>query len=256
MVRINSDSVWQYVYFDIPNESWTAFTGDGDLDGDWGTLEALCITAVSGDPTTNFTLYVDDIYQGPEQSPLYTLEFTSAGSQDGYIRESSETSNVGGSNSSTNIRNYIGDRYDKIQYKAVLSFDTSSLPDNANITAATLKHKRGAISHDPSDLGDMKADIKKPSFGTTSIENSDFQASADASQVATMSYPSGDGDWSSGSINSTGRSYINKTGVTQFRIYFETDDNNDGYTDYFGFYSGDYEVTADHPKLEVKYQLP
>ncbi|MBN1900330.1 hypothetical protein JW926_03280 [Candidatus Sumerlaeota bacterium] len=69
-IRINASSQWQYIYFDIPNETWSAYvTGNGVLNGSWGTLEALSITAVSGDPTTAFTLYVDDIYQGPEQSP-------------------------------------------------------------------------------------------------------------------------------------------------------------------------------------------
>mgnify|MGYP006285619211 CR=1 FL=1 len=68
-VRVSSSGEWQYIYFDIPNESWTAFTGDGNLDGSWGTLEALYITAVSGDPTTNFTFYIDDAYQGDEQTP-------------------------------------------------------------------------------------------------------------------------------------------------------------------------------------------
>jgi hypothetical protein len=69
-----------------------------------------------------------------------------------------------------------------------------------------------------------------------------------------MNYTGSTGLWSSGSINSTGRSYINKTGYTQFRIYFEIDDNNDGYTDYLGFYSGDYSVEEDRPQLEVRYQ--
>ncbi|HQN00149.1 MAG TPA: fibronectin type III domain-containing protein, partial [Candidatus Hydrogenedentes bacterium] len=63
-VRINSSGSWQYVYFNLPSETWMAFTGNGVLDGTWGTLEALVISAVSGDPTTAFVLYVDDIYQG------------------------------------------------------------------------------------------------------------------------------------------------------------------------------------------------
>ena len=68
-VRINSSSSWQYVSFDIPNFSYVAHTGDGNLDGSWGTLEALIISAVSTDSTTNFSLYLDDFYQGPEHTP-------------------------------------------------------------------------------------------------------------------------------------------------------------------------------------------
>jgi hypothetical protein len=72
-IRIEASSQWQYVYFDIPNETWSGYsTGNGVLTGSWGTLEALSITAVSGDPATNFTLFVDDIYQGPAQHPSMT----------------------------------------------------------------------------------------------------------------------------------------------------------------------------------------
>jgi hypothetical protein len=67
-VRIESRDSWQYVYFDLPNETWVASTGNGQLDGSWGTLEALSISAVPSDPTTDFTLYIDDIYQGPRHA--------------------------------------------------------------------------------------------------------------------------------------------------------------------------------------------
>ena len=182
--------------------------------------------------------------------------FTSIASEDGYIRESSETSNQGGSNNSTNTKNWVGDNYKNIQYKIILSFDTSSLPDDAVITGATLKQKRGGYYGDATVLGDMKVDVKNPTFGSASIENSDFEASASATGVATMSYPTANGQWSTGSINNTGLDYINPTGRTQFRIYFEIDDDNDGNTDYLGFYSGDYDTASDRPKLEVEYIVP
>lgn len=185
-----------------------------------------------------------------------TSSFTSIAAEDGYVRESSETSNVGGSNISTNTANYVGDNYTKIQYKIILSFDTSSLPDNANIISATLKQKRYTISGDPSVLGSMLVDIKNPTFGTAELENTDFEAVASATGVATMSYPTSNGTWSTGSVNSTGLGYINKTGKTQFKVYFTTDDDNDGTTDYLGFYAGDYGTAADRPQIEIQYTLP
>ncbi|HOR63467.1 MAG TPA: hypothetical protein PKW18_02515, partial [Candidatus Sumerlaeota bacterium] len=69
-VRINASPDWQYVFIDIPNVAWASMTGNGVLEGEWGTLEALCISAVSGDPTASFTLYVDDVWQGPQHNPL------------------------------------------------------------------------------------------------------------------------------------------------------------------------------------------
>lgn len=54
---------WAYVYIDLQNENWSPITGDGVLDGGFGTLEALYIT-----PTTESSgamiLRVDDFYNG------------------------------------------------------------------------------------------------------------------------------------------------------------------------------------------------
>ena len=45
------------------------------------------------------------------------------------------------------------------------------------------------------------------------------------------------------------RSNINKTGVTQFKVRFTLDDNDDGGADYLNIYDSD-----DPPKLEVAWQ--
>jgi hypothetical protein len=68
--------------------------------------------------------------------------------------------------------------------------------------------------------------------------------------VATLPYPAANGDWSSGALNSTGRSNINKTGLTQIKIRFTLDDDNDGTADYLNIYDG----TTSNPKLEVAWQ--
>ena len=232
---------------------WVHYTESVTATGAWITLFSKG-GHYEEDGSSNY-FYLDHVIM--QDDPFtQTDTFTSIGSEDGYIRESSENSNVGGSNNSTNTNNYVGDNYTRIQYKIVLSFDTSSLPDDAVITGATVKEKRGTYYGDPSVLGDILVDIKSPSFGTTSIENSDFEASADASEVATMSYPASDGDWSEGDLNATGRGHINKSGRTQLRIYFEIDDDNDSTTDYLGFRSGDYSTEADRPQLEVEYYVP
>jgi len=103
--RINSSGGWQYVYFNIPNETWTGFTGNGILEGTWGTLEALAITAVSSDPTTAFTLYLDDIYQGPQQTPqslkVYVNSITMSSGRSGsnyYARATVWIKNSSGAN--------------------------------------------------------------------------------------------------------------------------------------------------------------
>ena len=47
--------------------------------------------------------------------------------------------------------------------------------------------------------------------------------------------------------------FINKTGVTQFRLRFTLDDNDDMSADYMTFRSGNYPVVNDRPELEVEF---
>jgi hypothetical protein len=49
--------------------------------------------------------------------------------------------------------------------------------------------------------------------------------------------------------------YINRTGVTQFRLRFALDDNNNGTADYLLFYSGN-AATSKRPTLVIKYYAP
>ena len=59
-----------------------------------------------------------------------------------------------------------------------------------------------------------------------------------------------------GALNATGRSFVNKTGYTQFRVSFSSDDNDDTGNDYIGWYSGENSTSANRPALEVTYTLP
>jgi hypothetical protein len=67
--RLTASSAWQYIYYDIPNESYSAITGNGVLDGTWGTIEAFTFSAVSGSPASTIEIFIDDLYQGPMQNP-------------------------------------------------------------------------------------------------------------------------------------------------------------------------------------------
>jgi hypothetical protein len=141
--------------------------------------------------------------------------------------------------------------------KTIVSFDTSSLPDGAVIISATLKIKRGAVTGtNPFNThGNCNVDIKSGGFGgALALAAGDFQAVADATAVATMSNPLANGDLSTGSVNATGRGFVNKTGSTQFRVYFATDDNDDFGNDYMGFYPGDNGTASNRPVLEIEYQ--
>ena len=77
----------------------------------------------------------------------------------------------------------------------------------------------------------------------------DFEAASSATNVATIPYPASNGTAVSGTLSSTGRAQINKTGVTQFKIRFTTDDDNDATADYLNIYD-----SANLPKLDVTWQ--
>ncbi len=74
-------------------------------------------------------------------SEAQELLVLSTASQDGWIRESSETSNKGGTMNKGSKLFYVGDNKQDKQYKSFLSFNTAGLPDNAKITNMQLKIK-------------------------------------------------------------------------------------------------------------------
>ncbi len=105
------------------------------------------------------------------------------------------------------------------------------MPDNAVITTAMLKiRKQGWSGTDPfTILGALRVDTRKPYFGTSSrIGGRDFQAAPQRTIVATF-HTTPVNNWYTAVIKSLAYPYINKTGTTQFRLYFTTDDNNDNW---------------------------
>jgi hypothetical protein len=183
---------------------------------------------------------------------------TSTGSKDGWIRESSETSNKGGALNASASTIYIGDSATNSQYRAILSFDTSSIPDNAVITSVTLKFKYAGISGTLpfKTHGRLLADIRKGYFSTSSaIQLSDFNVAASKSSV--LSYTSTKvSNWYSKALSSANFKYINlPTNITQFRLRFTKDDNNDHGADYLKIYSGSAGSTS-RPQLIITWHLP
>lgn len=188
------------------------------------------------------------------------VTFTSIGSEDGWVRESSENSNVGSNFSSTNTGTSAlrgGDNRRDRQYKAILSFDTSSIPDGAAIVSATVRLQRGRVTGtNPFQThGSARVDISTGGFGgNTTLSGSDFEAPASASQVAILSDAPANLDWSEGILDAAGNQAIHLQGRTQLRIQFDLDDNDDGSDDYIGYYSGDNGDSSRHPQLVVVYQ--
>ncbi|HSK76711.1 MAG TPA: choice-of-anchor B family protein [Thermoanaerobaculia bacterium] len=189
-----------------------------------------------------------------------TVTLTSVAAQDGWVKESTEASNVGGSltgTATTTSALRVGDDNGDRQYKSVVSFDTSSIPDGATILSVTLRLRRGTLSGTSpfTTHGTCWVDVQNGGFsGSTALATGDFQAVATAVQATSLTNATTNGAWSEGSLNAAGLAAVDKTGTTQLRVYFNLDDNDDTGNDYIGYYSGDNATAANRPQLVVTYQ--
>jgi len=180
--------------------------------------------------------------------------------QDGWILESSETSNKGGAIDTNATLLYVGDNAQDRQYKSILSFNTANLPDNAVITKVQVKiNVQGFIGGNmftsTKTLGNLLMDINNPYFGSSaSGVVSDFQAVASQNSVGVLSSVPGVG-WRTVTLKNIAWQYINLTGTTQLRLRFTKDDNDDLNNDYIKIYSGDAGAT-NRPQLIVEYYVP
>lgn len=202
-------------------------------------------------------------YTVNKRAPAVTATFTSNGMNDGWVLESSEGSNRGGSGNGNSTTLNLGDDAKDRQYRAILHFPTASLPDNAVITLVILSIKRQGLSGaDPfNSQQDINIDIRKGYFGSAglfginSLDLTDFQAPATRNSVGTI-HNNPVGGWYWALLDSTALGSINLTGVTQFRLNFQIDDNDNAAADYLKFYSGNYATLSYRPQLVVEYYVP
>jgi hypothetical protein len=155
---------------------------------------------------------------------------------------------------SLNLR--VGDDAANKQDRSILSFDTSALPDQAVITAATLRFRQSGVSvtNPFTTHGSLLVDVRKGAFGSNSLQLSDFKDLASKRKVLIYTNTQVDG-WYSQSFSPADFMYINLAGVTQFRLRFAIDDNNDLGADFLKLYSGNGDP-ANQPQLIVEYYVP
>ncbi len=193
--------------------------------------------------------------------PPATRITTSIAADDGLVLESSETSNAGGTINATANNFYLGDNSTRKQYRAILSFNTAGLPDDAVIIDAKLKLRPvspgGLVGTNPfTAMGPLLADIKQPYFGTSAqLQAADFQSPANALGAATFASSPISGYYLA-NVKSNALMYINKKGITQFRLRFTKDDNNNSVGDYMKFYSSEISTANYRPQLIIQYFRP
>lgn len=138
-------------------------------------------------------------------------------------------------------------------HRTALYFDTSSIPDGATITAAYLK----VYGYWDSSVTDFNITIQNgmPTYPHDPLVSGDYyydNYSSDGGSLSTAGFV--EGAYSSITLNSTGRSWISKTGTTKFLLRSSRDINGDTPTglEYVSIYS--YEMGSGYqPYLEVTY---
>jgi len=232
------------------------------------TATAFTDTAVTAGTYFYVVTATNAVGEGPNSNeasatpavPPTVVTLTSIAAQDGWVLASSETSNAGGSidaTATTTSALRVGDDTSDRQYRSVVSFDTSAIPDGATILSATVRLLRGSLTGTSpfTTHGTCWVDVSTGAFsGSTTLQTGDFQAAATAVQATSLGNAAANGTWSTGSLNAAGLAAVNKTGTTQLRIYFALDDNDDLGNDYVGYYSGDNGTAANRPQLVVTYQ--
>lgn len=215
---------------------------------------SICVQTSDGNGGTfqePFTITVNDTNE--------TVNFKSTGAQDGWVLESTEASGMGNAKNNTATTFRLGDDAAKKQYRGILSFNTASLPDNAVIVKITLKLKQQGIVGGGNPVNAFQGilvDIKKGMFGTSALQPADFQTAAQ--KTYGPSKPVLTNGWYN--INLTnGKAYINKLatngGLTQIRLRFKLDDNNNAIANYLSLFSGNAPL-ASRPQLIIEYNLP
>ncbi len=188
---------------------------------------------------------------------LLEATFLSLGGYDGWVLERDEDSGKGGPLDTTATTARIGDNNTDRQYRSILDFDTSGLPDNAVVTGVTVRIKKQAlVGTNPFDThGLLLVDMKTGFYhDIQALEKYDFQAAGSRGNVGRFIKTPSEG-WYRAPLRARNYSLINLTGTTQFRLRFEVDDNDNSAANYLSFYTGG-AALADRPELIVSYYIP
>jgi hypothetical protein len=222
--------------------------------GRYVAFESVADNLVGGD-----TNGYPDVFVRDKEALSANIFVKSTASQDGWILESGENTNLGGTFNATAQTINLGDDNLKRQYRALLSFNTSGLPDDAVITKVTLKVKKQGITGGGNPVTTFQGfmvDIKNGTFGASALQIGDFQAAASKSYGPFK--PALSGGWYSIDLTA-GKGYINKlstaSGLTQIRLRFKLDDNDNAIANYLSLFSGN-APAASRPQLIIEYYVP
>jgi hypothetical protein len=194
---------------------------------------------------------------------LYTstqmLQRQSNSVQDGWVLESGENTNKGVLFSTRSPRFALGDDGGNKQFRSILSFNTAALPDQAVITRVVLKIKKeGVEGTNPfTTHGKIAIDIRRGAFSNSAdLQSTDFEAWSNRPGVGVFVDTPQPGGWYLARLNPVAYPFVNRTGITQLRLRFQRQDDDDELRDILSFYSGNAATPADRPVLLIEYYVP
>jgi len=259
---------------------WTGKRGDGNLDikdcNDNVSPPTDTTSAISGLTMIPGTTYYIEVVQpgGLDTGGSLTLSvvfntfavsttYVSVGAYDGWVLETRDGSNKGGTLDSTSSLLIVGNTPNGRRYRSFLSFDAANppapIPTNAVIISAVVSLTVSSISNpDPFDIyPGLKVDMRKSYYGSSiKLATSDFQASSNLTSAGTILKPSAPTSVYSASLLPAAFQYIKRNGTTQFELRFPGDDIDNDLYDTIKFYSGDAPTISFRPNLVVTYYMP
>jgi len=263
----------------------SVLTNDSDADND--TLTAILVTApkhasqftlnangtFSYEPENGYKGFDDFYYKandGTEDSKVvraririrpHVMTIRSTNTQDGWVLESSQDSDEGGSfmTAFDKAELRLGDEAQNQQYRSIVSFNLVRLSNSAVIVGGSLNVRdQGVVGQlDPFNIfGNILADMKTGFFGRSpALEDVDFHAAATQNNVGPFKR-NGNGGWYRMVLFPDTFNAFDLVGDrTQFRLRFATQDNNDSAANYERFYSGS-SITTNNPTLTIWYYVP
>lgn len=175
---------------------------------------------------------------------------------DGWVLESTSTTNLGGSMNSSDTTMSAGDDVSNRDYRFFSRFDTRTdpLPAEAVIAAVNYRVKQVSVTgtNPLTTHGDFITELNKPYFGNSSnLELIDFQNRADQGACNFETTILADSFYRCVFFK-TAINQFPRNGVIDLRSRFELDDT-DGVSDLLTVYSGNYAFQFSRPELFVAY---
>jgi poly(hydroxyalkanoate) depolymerase family esterase len=181
-----------------------------DLAGNTGTSAAVNVTVSGGSGGGGDTI---------------TTTFANEDANDGYVKAFAGGGSPAVGTLESSLGLAVGRGTDGKFNRALLSFDTSALPDGATVLSATLTVTYRSASGDPwnNPAGNrLTIDVRSGCFGACTIETADWGAAATATAVADIP-PFTGGTRTSALFSAAGLAAVNRSGRTQLRLRFASD---------------------------------